>query len=131
MGGFYCSDNLLQIVCSILALKIIFDICRYGLNPTNKKDRNLKLCSHEKFTEKNYRILASYQHQKICAEFFSVLQEKFACLKFPCIYRKQDFSLLLLMVGLGPVISSNVLKECLTDYYSNSKDKLELFLKIE
>jgi hypothetical protein len=41
---------------------------------------------YEKFTEKNYRNVASLQHQKICAEFFSVLQ---------------DFSLLMLMVGLS------------------------------
>jgi hypothetical protein len=37
----------------------------------------------------------------MCADFLSVLQEKFVCLKFPCIYRKQDFSLFLLMVGFS------------------------------
>jgi hypothetical protein len=39
---------------------------------------------------------------KNLCRFFSVLQEKFVCFKFPCKYRKHDFSMFLLMVGLSP-----------------------------
>jgi hypothetical protein len=40
--------------------------------------------------------------KKSVQNFFSVSEEEFVRLKFPCIYRKQDFSLFLLMVGLSP-----------------------------
>jgi hypothetical protein len=49
-------------------------------------------------------FLPARSTKKSAQNFFSVLQEKFVCFKFPCIYRKQDFSLFLRMVGLSPGI---------------------------
>jgi hypothetical protein len=40
---------------------------------------------------KNLQKKITEFHQKICAEFFSVLHEKFVCFEFPCIIQKTGF----------------------------------------
>jgi hypothetical protein len=57
-------------------------------------------------------FLPASSTKNLCQNF-SILQEKIVCFKFPCIYRKQDFSLFLLMVGLNPGLNLQQFENCL------------------
>jgi hypothetical protein len=51
--------------------------------------------------EQIFLYLASYQHQNIGADIFFSFTGKISKFKIFCLYRKQNFSLVLMMVGLS------------------------------